>query len=563
MAIEVTNQTFLLNSSLFWGKSNITSVDLCNLPFEANKMEYTFDGCLSLKEVKNITNSVTTMNGAFANCTNLEKPPKLPANLTNQFATFEGCSSLSEPPVIPNSLVSMQNMFSGCSSLKEPPVIPNSVEVIQSAFENCTKLLHAPTLPNSITSMRKAFYNCTNMINFPELPPNITYISNAFVNCRNITHVSELPNKVAGMDNAFKDCVNLIKVNKMSPNAVNLCWAFQNCSNLVSFPRIGDRVTNMTGCFSGCTNIGGTIFINSENISNASSCFDGTDTNIIKTVYIPFTYENNVNTETYDSFTTAGYYINGVNGIRIKDINQRYYTIKIAPTPPDSIVTMHCGDYPDDGRKMSVPANSTLSYTIERDGYYTQTNSFIVNRSDTLRIELNRVLFTLTIAPTPNDASVTLESAGYIQQGKSISVPYNTPVVYTVSKQYYETVTNTIYVTNNYTLPVELQRNLWVLTINPTPNDATVLLTANGYQPSYDSIAVSAGTTVNYTVNKTSDWETKFGNVVVNEDMVKDVEIYQEKSMNITDYDCEVDGNKYLTLTKYTGSGTNVVIPNP
>ena len=52
---------------------------------------------------------------------------------------------------------------------------------------------------------------------------------------------------------------------------------------------------------------------------NARNCFN--TTSLIKNVYIPFTYENGVNTATYNSFITAGYdEIGTTNGVYLMDI---------------------------------------------------------------------------------------------------------------------------------------------------------------------------------------------------------------------------------------------------
>lgn len=55
-----------------------------------------------------------------------------------------------------------------------------------------------------------------------------------------------------------------------------------------------------------------------------------------------------------------------------------------------------------------------------------------------------------------------------------------------------------------------------VLTINPTPAESTVVLTATGYTQTDNSISVEEGTTVHYSVSK-NGYTTKEEDVVVNE----------------------------------------------
>ena len=104
---------------------------------------------------------------------------------------------------------------------------------------------------------------------------------------------------------------------------------------------------------------------------------------------------------------------------------------------------------------------------------------------------------TLTISPTPADAIVTLTATGYLQIGNSIAVPSGTTVNYQVTKTGYSTVTSSVVVTQDETVSVTLDE-LYTLTINPTPADAFVTLTATGYTQVGNTIAVPLNTYVSY-----------------------------------------------------------------
>lgn len=64
--------------------------------------------------------------------------------------------------------------------------------------------------------------------------------------------------------------------------------------------------------------------------------------------------------------------------------------------------------------------------------------------------------FTLTISPTPSDATVTLTAAGYTQSGNSITVIDGTTVSYSVAKTGYTTAYGAATVTATNTIPVTL-----------------------------------------------------------------------------------------------------------
>lgn len=111
---------------------------------------------------------------------------------------------------------------------------------------------------------------------------------------------------------------------------------------------------------------------------------------------------------------------------------------------------------------------------------------------------------TITINPTPSDATVVLTANGFTQSGNSITVGAGTNVTYTVSKTGYNTETSTISYTTNQNISVNLSVQQLTLTVNPTPADSTVTFSAGNYSSqSGNSITVPYGTLVNYTASRT------------------------------------------------------------
>lgn len=106
---------------------------------------------------------------------------------------------------------------------------------------------------------------------------------------------------------------------------------------------------------------------------------------------------------------------------------------------------------------------------------------------------------TLTIEPTPSDATVTFD-IGDISEN-STTVPYGTEVNYTVSKSGYNTAIGSEVVISTKTTTIELTTApTYTLTVNPTPNDAIVTFDKgiiNG-----NSTSVVSGTVVTYTISK-------------------------------------------------------------
>lgn len=142
---------------------------------------------------------------------------------------------------------------------------------------------------------------------------------------------------------------------------------------------------------------------------------------------------------------------------------------------------------------------------------------------------------------------------------KSYLVYQNDKLSYEISKEGYETITDTAVITTAETI-IETMVKLYTLTINPTPSDATVVLTATGYTQVGNSIAVPSGTVVNWQVSKT-DYNTESGSETVIADKTLDVELKDGTPIDVSDYEYTLN-NKVVTLTKYVGSNTRVVVPN-
>ena len=142
---------------------------------------------------------------------------------------------------------------------------------------------------------------------------------------------------------------------------------------------------------------------------------------------------------------------------------------------------------------------------------------------------------------------------------KSYLVYQNDKLSYEISKEGYETITDTAVITSAETI-TETMVKLYTLTINPTPSDATVVLTATGYTQVGNSITVPDGTVVSYEVSK-QDYQTESGSKTVTADETLEIELVQGTPIDVSDYEYTLE-DKTVTLTKYVGAGGDVVIPN-
>ena len=226
-------------------------------------------------------------------------------------------------------------------------------------------------------------------------------------------------------------------------------------------------------------------------------------------------------------------------------------------TPYDATITFSTGTV--SGNTCIVPHGTSVTYTVSRTGYATKSHTTTVTEDNqTETIDLVKNNYTLTINPTPADATVTLTAAGYVQSGNSITVPYETAVSYSVSRTGYATQTGSYTLgAADHTVNVLLVKNNYTLTINPTPNDATVTLTAADYTQSGNSITVPYETSVAYSVAKTG-YATQTGTETVTSTHTTAV------SLTKNNYTLTVNttpGDATVNFSTGTVSGHNCTVP--
>ena len=142
---------------------------------------------------------------------------------------------------------------------------------------------------------------------------------------------------------------------------------------------------------------------------------------------------------------------------------------------------------------------------------------------------------------------------------KTFLVYQNDKLSYEISKEGYKTITDEVVISTPKTISKTMVK-LYTLTISPTPEDATVVLTASGYTQVGNTITVPNGTVVSYEVSK-QDYKTESGSKTVTADETLAIELVQGTEIDVSDYEYTLDNN-IVTLTKYIGSNTIVTLPN-
>ena len=216
-------------SSMFWGCSALTSLDLKNFNTQnVTDMSVMFNGCSALTslDVSHFnTQNVTNMRDMFTDCSGL---PSLDLshfntqNVTDMDGMFYRCSGLTSLDVShfnTQNVTDMRAMFSGCYGL-------TSLDVSHFNTQN-------------VTDMGRMFSFCSGL----------TSLDLSHFNTQNVTD----------MDNMFSDCSGLTSLDLShfnTQNVTDMSGMFEGCSSLPSLDLSHfntQNVTDMIEMFKGCS----------------------------------------------------------------------------------------------------------------------------------------------------------------------------------------------------------------------------------------------------------------------------------------------------------------------
>lgn len=227
--------------------------------------------------------------------------------------------------------------------------------------------------------------------------------------------------------------------------------------------------------------------------------------------------------------------------------------------PADATISFDTGVV--EGTTCTVPSGTTVTYTVSKQWYETETASITLLQDQLVDVTLVHKQGTLTVNTTPEDASVTF-STGTVS-GHTCTVDAGTYVTYTVSKPGYTTFTDTVFIddTDNYA-SVVIEKEYYTITIFPSPIDSTVVLTAEGYTQEGNSITVDYGVNVTYEVSHPgyftkSQTITAIATRTINVSLNPDPTVFYTVTIYPTPSTAEVT----LVAEGYTQVGNSIKVP--
>ena len=153
----------------------------------------------------------------------------------------------------------------------------------------------------------------------------------------------------------------------------------------------------------------------------------------------------------------------------------KVWVLTINRTPSDAVVKIN-GIITN---SLVVIEGSPISYSVEKTGYDTQSDTITINQDKTIPIDLKVSPFDVTINPTPSDATVTIKKSDGTQLASGtgtqiVTVEYGTSITWSVSRDHYVTQTGNI---NNITSNQNKDVTLVVKRVAFTP--VTLKFTSN------------------------------------------------------------------------------------
>lgn len=350
--VERVNSTYFKIGGWYNATRN-SAMDLLNIKV-SDLTVGTFEGCYNIVNAPTIPNSVINAERIFYNCCNLKECKTLSSNNNLDYA-FWNCQNLTYVCDIPNGVHTVNYTFSNCRSLTLPPAISNTVTNMYYTFENCYNLNKLPSIPNSVRILYFTFENCISITSMSNVGENVEEMQFTYQSCNNLVTTKPLPESATYLRYVFSRCVNLTQAPSTPRNITCFDGVYANCKSLVTAPIIPDKVYRMYQCFINCTNLTGDILIMSNRLSEARSIENiFNKTSLTKNVYIPFTYDNGVNTATYNSFIAAGYTTDGsVNGVYLKDLDTYMSTHNFLYTTSGTNVTLT--NYTGSSNTVTIP----------------------------------------------------------------------------------------------------------------------------------------------------------------------------------------------------------------
>lgn len=158
--------------------------------------------------------------------------------------------------------------------------------------------------------------------------------------------------------------------------------------------------------------------------------------------------------ESYKDSGIETIYIKNPNKIKEYNLVLGKYAFTIMPTPSNATVTING----ENRTTISAGKGEEIKWSVELEGYNGKSGTYIVEDDNTINVSLDKKIYTVTINPTPSDATVIING----ENRQSIEVEHGTTISYSVSREGYHSQEGTKNITDNTTLQISLKEIVYV-----------------------------------------------------------------------------------------------------
>lgn len=176
-------------------------------------------------------------------------------------------------------------------------------------------------------------------------------------------------------------------------------------------------------------------------------------------------------------------------------------SFEVIAHPEGCSIRLEAPGYTQTGNRILVPQGTVVTWTVEKEGCETKTGKRVVEEDgDFIEVTVPAII-RFSIIASPNTANIEITAPGYTQVDNYIDIAAGTRVHWKVYKSGYIPTSGYETVLEETDLPVTLLKAA-TLTINPSPYDAIVTLTSEGYGQYGNKITVPLNTRVYWSVVK-------------------------------------------------------------
>ena len=290
--------------SMFQSCTSLVNLDLSNSDTSnVSNMQYLFKDCSKLKEIKGInlinTKKVVNIYGMFQSCSELQYLDLTnldTSNVTNMEYIFDKCSKLKEikgsNTFITSKVKTMEGMFRFCFELQYLDLSnfnTSNVTNMKDMFKECNKIKEIKGLINfntkNVTNMSGMFKSCSKLENLDLSnfdTSNVNDMSDMFSQCiklKEIKGINKLnSNQVRSMKEMFNKCIQLeyLDLSNFNTSNVNdMSFMFNECAELEEINLISKRNTGNTTNMFEILKSYDTTYFDTSNVEKMVFMFNG------------------------------------------------------------------------------------------------------------------------------------------------------------------------------------------------------------------------------------------------------------------------------------------------